>query len=145
MSGFTRERPLTRSATTSEVAERMARKASTTTSGRTERPEDDVVCVDLFCGAGGLTHGLISAGVKVRAGVDFEEACRHPYVANHDGIVFHRADVAELAASTVATSGTPAKLLFMFGPPATEHFEHTIGNPVTTDDVRHGSNDGHCA
>ena len=36
------------------------------------------MCVDLFCGAGGLTHGLIDAGLKVRAGVDFEEACRHP-------------------------------------------------------------------
>ena len=25
----------------------------------------DVACVDLFCGAGGLTHGLISEGVRV--------------------------------------------------------------------------------
>lgn len=80
----------------------MTRRAPTTTRRRTERPEDDVVCVDLFCGAGGLTHGLISAGVKVRAGVDFDEACRYPYETNHDGIVFHRADVAELEASTVA-------------------------------------------
>jgi DNA (cytosine-5)-methyltransferase 1 len=61
----------------------------------------DVACVDLFCGAGGLTHGLITAGVKVRAGVDFEEACRHPYEANHQGLEFHRADVAELSAGTV--------------------------------------------
>lgn len=62
----------------------------------------DVACVDLFCGAGGLTHGLRSAGVEVRAGVDFEEDCRHPYVANHPGIEFLRADVAELKAHTVA-------------------------------------------
>jgi DNA (cytosine-5)-methyltransferase 1 len=55
----------------------MGRTAPTTTSGRTERPGDDVVCVDLFCGAGGLTEGLISARLKVRAGVDFREACRH--------------------------------------------------------------------
>ncbi len=60
------------------------------------------MCVDLFCGAGGLTHGLISAGVKVRAGVDFEEACRHPYESNHNGVVFYQADVADLQASTVA-------------------------------------------
>ena len=62
---------------------------------------DAIACVDLFCGAGGLTHGLLSAGVDVRAGVDFEEACRHPYQANHCGVEFHRADVAELKASTV--------------------------------------------
>jgi DNA (cytosine-5)-methyltransferase 1 len=66
------------------------------------RIEDDVVCVDLFCGAGGLTHGLTSAGLKVRAGVDFERACRHPYEFNHQGVEFHLADVAELEASTVS-------------------------------------------
>ncbi len=93
----------------------MARKAPTTTRGRTERPEDDVVCVDLFCGAGGLTHGLISAGVKVRAGVDFEEACRHPYEANHEGIAFHQADVAELEASTVAEWFGDAKVRVLAG------------------------------
>ena len=80
----------------------MAKKALTTTRRRAERPEDDVVCVDLFCGAGGLTHGLVSAGLKVRAGVDFDEACRHPYEANHEGIEFHQVDVAELDASRVA-------------------------------------------
>lgn len=64
--------------------------------------ERKIACVDLFCGAGGLTHGLIEAGVNVVAGVDFEEACRHPYEANHEGIEFHQADVAELDPSTVA-------------------------------------------
>jgi DNA (cytosine-5)-methyltransferase 1 len=69
------------------------------TTGRNSPPEQGVVCVDLFCGAGGLTHGLIDAGVKVVAGVDFEQACKHPYEANHQGIEFHQADVAELQPS----------------------------------------------
>lgn len=60
-----------------------------------------VDCVDLFCGAGGLTHGLISAGVRVAAGVDFDEACRYPYTANHEGVHFHRADIATLEAEVV--------------------------------------------
>ena len=30
----------------------------------------DVAFIDLFCGAGGLTHGLIKAGVPVVAGID---------------------------------------------------------------------------
>ena len=30
--------------------------------------------VDLFCGVGGLTHGLQLAGLNVVAGIDFEEA-----------------------------------------------------------------------
>lgn len=58
--------------------------------------------MDLFCGAGGLTHGLIDAGVKVVAGVDFDVACKHPYEANHKGTEFHHADVAELEASKVS-------------------------------------------
>jgi DNA (cytosine-5)-methyltransferase 1 len=45
--------------------------------------------------------GNIDAGVRVVAGVDFDEGRKHPYEANHDGIEFHRADVAELAAAKV--------------------------------------------
>lgn len=71
--------------------------------------------MDLFCGAGGLTHGLISAGVRVRVGVDFEEACRHPYEANHPGIEFHQADVAELEASTVAAWFGDARVRVLAG------------------------------
>jgi DNA (cytosine-5)-methyltransferase 1 len=79
----------------------MARKSRTTTNGRTKRPEQDVVCVDLFCGAGGLTRGLLDAGVRVVAGIDSDEACRHPYETNHEGVAFHRYDVAELEASEI--------------------------------------------
>ena len=57
--------------------------------------------MDLFCGAGGLTHGLIEAGVRVVAGVDSDEACEHPYTANHEGIAFHKHDIAKLKASEV--------------------------------------------
>lgn len=43
-----------------------------------------IYAVDLFCGAGGLTHGLVKAGVDVRLGVDIDPACEYPYVANND-------------------------------------------------------------
>lgn len=76
--------------------------SETTESRPPPGPGRDVVCVDLFCGAGGLTQGLRQAGVNVVAGVDFEESCRHPYEANHEGIEFHQADVAGLDSSRVA-------------------------------------------
>lgn len=38
--------------------------------------------IDLFCGAGGLTCGLIQAGYTVLAGVDKEEKCRDIYIQN---------------------------------------------------------------
>jgi DNA (cytosine-5)-methyltransferase 1 len=39
--------------------------------------------VDLFCGAGGLTHGLQMAGLDVVAGIDLEGECRFPYEKNN--------------------------------------------------------------
>ena len=38
--------------------------------------------VDLYCGAGGLTHGLEQAGLNVVEGVDVDELCRYPYETN---------------------------------------------------------------
>lgn len=42
-----------------------------------------VAAVDLFCGAGGLTHGLELEGISVAAGIDLDPACRFPYEANN--------------------------------------------------------------
>ena len=79
----------------------MAKEARTTERTGTTRPAKDVACVDLFCGAGGLTHGLIEAGVPVVAGVDSDDACEYPYTSNHQGVAFHKVDVATLEGSEV--------------------------------------------
>ncbi|MBC3249258.1 DNA cytosine methyltransferase [Serratia fonticola] len=39
--------------------------------------------VDLFCGAGGLTHGLAQAGLEVVAGIDLENECKYAYEINN--------------------------------------------------------------
>nr|WP_298128955.1 DNA cytosine methyltransferase [Ferrovum sp.] len=44
---------------------------------------EKVSCVDLFCGAGGLTHGFVLEGIPVAAGIDLDPACRFPYEANN--------------------------------------------------------------
>lgn len=44
----------------------------------------DIRAIDLFCGAGGLTRGLLNAGLNVRLGVDAEPACQYPYEFNND-------------------------------------------------------------
>ena len=56
--------------------------------------------VDLFCGAGGLTHGLEAAGLAVVEGVDADGRCRHAYEANtasrfveRDVLDYHAEDV----------------------------------------------------
>ncbi len=42
-----------------------------------------IEAIDLFCGAGGLTAGLLKAGINVKAGYDIEEKCRYAYEFNN--------------------------------------------------------------
>ena len=55
----------------------------------------DTSCIDLFCGVGGLTHGLKKSGINVVAGVDTDRACRHPFETNNIA-TFLPQDVATL-------------------------------------------------
>ncbi|WP_449230876.1 DNA cytosine methyltransferase [Azospirillum doebereinerae] len=57
----------------------------------------NVVCVDLFCGAGGLTYGLKQGGINVVAGVDLDASCEHPFTHNN-GAAFIRKSVEDLVA-----------------------------------------------
>lgn len=58
--------------------------------------------VDLFCGAGGLTRGLMDAGVHVAAGYDTDEACRYAYESNNPGAKFHHKSVTRLTGESIA-------------------------------------------
>ena len=40
--------------------------------------------VDLFCGVGGLTCGLESAGLTVIAGYDLDSTCEYTYTHNNN-------------------------------------------------------------
>jgi DNA (cytosine-5)-methyltransferase 1 len=55
-----------------------------------------IIAVDLFCGLGGLTHGLIAGKVRVAAGFDLDEECQYPYEQNNPGSRFIRKDVKTL-------------------------------------------------
>ena len=56
-----------------------------------------IKCVDLFCGAGGLTHGFALEGIDVVAGIDLDPACRYPYEKNNQA-KFIETDVAKVSA-----------------------------------------------
>jgi DNA (cytosine-5)-methyltransferase 1 len=60
------------------------------------------VATDIFCGVGGLTHGLISAGIQVTMGVDVDESCRYAYEHNNAGAQFLCRDVAQLSVEELA-------------------------------------------
>ena len=56
-----------------------------------------VAAIDLFCGVGGLTHGLAKSGIDVRLGVDIDPDCEFPYTANNKA-TFLLKSVADLSA-----------------------------------------------
>lgn len=49
-----------------------------------------ISCVDLFCGAGGLTHGFVLEGLPVVAGIDLDPSCRFPYETNNQAKFIER-------------------------------------------------------
>ncbi|MEU6892174.1 DNA cytosine methyltransferase [Streptomyces sp. NPDC046557] len=59
-----------------------------------------ISAVDLFCGVGGLTHGLVRSGVDVRAGIDLDPSCRYPYEANNSAVFVER-DVNEVTPAEI--------------------------------------------
>lgn len=76
--------------------------------------EPQIVAVDLFCGVGGLTHGLSKAGIKVRLGVDLDPACRFPMEANN-AAKFLEADVGELEPSDVRDAFGDSQITLLAG------------------------------
>lgn len=55
-----------------------------------------ISAIDLFCGIGGLTHGIIQSGIKVLAGVDLDASCKHAYTKNNEGAIFIHKSVSDL-------------------------------------------------
>lgn len=60
-----------------------------------------VQAIDLFCGVGGLTHGLQRAGIDVLAGLDNDESCSDAYENNNDAKFIH-ADISQYDFSEMA-------------------------------------------
>lgn len=80
--------------------------------GRAARRKASVV--DLFCGAGGLSYGFKSEGFALAVGIDIDEACRFPYVANNQA-PFIRKDVGSLTAKDVETLFEPKSTRVLVG------------------------------
>lgn len=56
--------------------------------------------VDLFCGIGGLTHGLIKEGLDVVAGIDNDISCRFGHEFNNRTKFIHK-DILQVSANDI--------------------------------------------
>ena len=73
-----------------------------------------IEAVDLFCGVGGLTAGLIKSGIKVKAGYDIEPSCKFGYEYNNQA-TFVLKDVAEVTADEVNAWYSPHAIRLLAG------------------------------
>ncbi len=55
--------------------------------------------IDLFCGAGALTHGFILEDFEVVAGLDVDKSCKYAYETNNPGATFIEKRIQDVQAS----------------------------------------------
>lgn len=55
-----------------------------------------IKAIDFFCGAGGLTRGLLNVGISVLAGVDNDERLRETYTLNNKPCRFINQDINDV-------------------------------------------------
>lgn len=80
---------------------------------RTEACQTKIAAIDLFCGAGGLTAGLVSGGVNVIAGIDADPICRFPFEENNPGTKFIQKNISDVTAALLNKlwAAAPSRLL----------------------------------
>jgi len=94
-----------------------------------------ISAVDLFCGSGGLTRGLLDSGIKVQAGYDIDSACQHAYAANNNGARFYLKSVSELTRDEVLKHYPKGHVRVLAGcAPCQPFSKYTQGQPNTQSD-----------
>ena len=93
-----------------------------------------VHAVDLFCGIGGLTHGLDDAGVSVKAGFDMDDSCRYAYEANN-AAEFVSADIRDVQFCDLKSHYSSADIRVLAGCAPCQPFSaHTRRDEYDRDD-----------
>ena len=100
--------------------------------------ERELVAVDLFCGIGGLTHGLEKAGIKVVAGIDNDESCKYAYETNNHSRFIKR-DINKLTGKELNALYPKNAIKVLVGCCPCQTFSmHTIKNEIDENDERYG-------
>ncbi|WP_254843940.1 DNA cytosine methyltransferase [Virgibacillus dokdonensis] len=114
----------------------MAVKESSlnTIMGSSMTPKRKIYAIDLFSGAGGLTHGLERVGVEVRLGIDIDPACEFPYTQNNKA-EFLLKSVEDLKGSEIASYYRKNSIKLLAGCAPCQTFS-TYNQKATQDDKR---------
>lgn len=71
------------------------------TTGREKKKQ--IVAIDFFCGAGGVTKGLSQAGINVIAGIDIDPEFKLTYETNNSPSAFIEKDIRGVTADEIQT------------------------------------------
>jgi DNA (cytosine-5)-methyltransferase 1 len=80
----------------------MSRFVSATSPDRSGSKHKRLRVVDFFCGAGGMSYGLMKAGLTVLGGIDVDKTCEKTYSRNIRGGKYLRKDISTLSPATLA-------------------------------------------
>lgn len=113
----------------------MKRSGKIKTLGKSLR---SIAAVDLFCGAGGLTRGLLDAGIPVVGGYDIDTACTYAYEHNNKGARFFPESVADLTFGDFDKLFSGIKTRVLVGCAPCQPFSKYTQGQNTKDDAKWG-------
>lgn len=90
------------------------------------------VAIDLFCGAGGLSNGLMQAGFKVALGLDFDSHALKTFEANHPGAAVLQTDVRDVSGEDLLRAAGVSHIDLLAGGPSCQGFS-THGKRLVDD------------
>lgn len=90
------------------------------------------VCIDLFCGAGGLSNGLMQAGFDPLAGVDFDSHAISTYQANHPRSAAIQKDIASVTIAELREAVGGREIDLVAGGPSCQGYS-THGKRIEDD------------
>ena len=94
--------------------------------------------VDLFCGVGAVTHGLIKAGMPVNAGIDNDGSCKYAYEKNNR-TKFVEKDIRGLSGAFVKKLYPDKHIRILVGcAPCQPFSKHTLKNKNRNEDEKWG-------
>lgn len=103
-----------------------------------EKNPKKLAAIDLFCGVGGLTHGLKQAGIPVMAGFDLDGACKFSYEKNNDA-VFVAKNIKDITTKELLDCFPDGSERIMVGCAPCQTFStHTQKLPARDKDVKWG-------
>jgi DNA (cytosine-5)-methyltransferase 1 len=91
-----------------------------------------IEAIDLFCGVGGLSCGLMEAKINVVAGIDIDPVCRVPFEANHRQTQFITCDVRALKATTLKALWSQNAIKLLAGCAPCQPFSSYARSKATT-------------